>query len=99
MKGKKQVVGASAGKDMHFNRHCQNLDCPKKYLASLDNLSKKATDFADKSELHYFREFKKENIEYDNFGWDRLSLQEKYMMLKVISLPLLQVQGYASSIF
>ena len=77
MKSKKNSVTKVGGNNLFINTKLNNEKCPIKFKESLLNISEKAESFCDETEWFYFLKCKDNFINSEEFGWNKLSLQEK----------------------
>ena len=78
---RKSINKVSSGSDVSLSSSFKRYSCPNKFLDVFNSSDSILSKFADESEIYYFNKYKEENKKFNDFGWDKLSLQE----IKVIN--------------
>lgn len=93
----KKLNQVSTGSDITLSTSKNKFSCPSKFLSVFNSQDTKFKDFADKSELIYFEKYKKENQNLKDYGWHKLSLQEKKVINGLEEFKIPAYLGYRCS--
>ena len=92
------IKTSSGGESFKINNFSNNkLECPQTYINAINLTNEISKKYADHDEYSYFIAFSNEVKLYNDFGWNRLSLQEKKVIYGLEEYQIPAYIGYRKS--